>query len=403
MDTMNAEFFTNNRKRLLDKLPGSLIVLTAYSLMQRTNDIEAFFEQESNFWYLTGIEEPDWWVILDGLQNTAWLVVPKISESQRIFSGELSNDDAAKASGIKKTIDQTEADSLLRKLAKRHSVAYVGTQPFYADNFDFVHNPALAKLKQKMERIFSNVQSCNKELAKLRAIKQPVELQAMQRAITITNEALEIVHKKMSNYKYEYEIDADISAHFRRKGTRHGYDPIVAAGKNATVLHYVKNNAKLAKRQLVLFDVGAKVTGYSADIARTFAYGEPTKRQISVHAAVERAQQEVIQLLRPGLELREYLQEVQKIMSREIAGLGLAHEDDEAGLSKYSPHAIGHGLGVDVHDELGRPRYLEEGMVLTVEPGIYIPEEKIGVRIEDDILITKTGHKNMSEGLSTGL
>lgn len=400
---MNADFFTANRKKLLEKLPGSLIVLTAYSLMQRTNDIEAFFEQESNFWYLTGIEEPNWWVIIDGLQNTTWLVMPNMPVSQRIFNGALSPEDATKISGIKKVIEESEADILLRKLAKRHSVAYVGTQPSYADSFHFTHNPAQAKLKQKMERIVSSVQSCNKELTKLRAIKQPVELSAMQKAIDITNTTLENIYKHLSNYKYEYEIEADITSSFRRSGARHGYDPIVAAGNNATVLHYVQNNSKLAKRQMILFDVGAKVNGYSADISRTLAYGKPTKRQIAVHSAVERAQQEIIALLRPGLSLQEYSDKVQNIMAREIASLGLAAEDDTDGQRKYFPHAIGHGLGIDVHDELGRPRVLEEGMVLTVEPGIYIPEEKIGVRIEDDILITKTGHKNMSKRLPTSL
>ena len=148
-------------------------------------------------------------------------------------------------------------------------------------------------------------------------------------------------------------------------------------------------------------DVGARVDGYAADITRTYAVGEPTKRQVAVHTAVQTAHQRIINLLRPGLELATYLQQVDEIMQQALQSLGLLKTPED--YRRYFPHAISHGLGVDVHASLGQQRYIEAGMVLNVEPGIYIPQENIGVRIEDDILITDKGRRNLSQKLATHL
>jgi len=148
-------------------------------------------------------------------------------------------------------------------------------------------------------------------------------------------------------------------------------------------------------------DVGASYGGYAADITRTYVRGAATKRQVQIHAAVEQAHHEIIATIRPHLAVDEYQRQVDAIMSDALRRVGLY--EDEASLRRYFPHAVSHGLGIDVHDSLGAPHHLSEGMVLTVEPGIYIPEESIGVRIEDDILITATGNRNLSRKLSTGL
>ena len=150
-------------------------------------------------------------------------------------------------------------------------------------------------------------------------------------------------------------------------------------------------------------DIGARHHGYAADITRTYAYGKPTKRQQSVHATVQAAQTEIISLLEPGLSVETYQTKVDAIMKRALMDLKLITDEKDEKYHKYFPHAISHGLGIDVHDALGKPRVLQPGMVLTVEPGIYIPEAGIGVRIEDDIVITDTGHRNMSGKLSAYL
>lgn len=402
---MKNDFYANNRRRLIEKLNGGIVIMSAYSQMQRSNDMSFAFEQEANFWWLTGVEYPDWWLIIDGTRNKSWLVAPHVSQSHEIFDGSLSIERAKEISGVNGVISQDKAQDVLLDLAKKHSVAYcLGEQP-YAEHLDFTLNPAIKLIRDRANRMFKTVQDCRKELAELRAIKQPEEIVAMKAAIAVTIDGFDLVKKKLATSNYEYEIEAEFNYHFRTHGTNgHAYDPIVAGGKNACTLHYIANSEKLKKRQLLLMDIGARSGGYAADITRTYAYGEPTKRQVEVHAAVQLAQQQVISLIQPNLSVEQYQRDVDTIMTKALMGLGLmTGSDDEASYHKYFPHAISHGLGVDVHDSLGSPKYLQPNMVLTVEPGIYIPEEGIGVRIEDDILVTSSGNINLSQRLSTDL
>jgi Xaa-Pro aminopeptidase len=402
---MNATFFKHNRQQLIEKLSGGVIVLSAYAQMQRGNDMAFHFEQEANFWWLTGVDYSDWWVIIDGTRGKSWLVAPRISQSHEVFDGSLSADEAKETSGVDAVVSEDEAQSILRDLAKKHGVAYtLGEQP-YAEHLDFTLNPAIRAMRDQIGRLFTTVQDCRKDLAQLRALKQPEEIAAIKAAISVTIDGFESVKKKLSTANYEYEVEAEFNYYFRTHGASgHAYDPIVAGGKNACTLHYVANSEKLKKRQLLLLDIGARAGGYAADITRTYALGEPTKRQMDVHAAVQAAQREIISLIQPNLSVEQYQRDVDRIMIDALLKLNLmsSHDDDE-NYHKYFPHAISHGLGIDVHDSLGSPQYLQSGMLLTVEPGIYIPEEGMGVRIEDDILVTASGHTNLSQRLSTDL
>jgi Xaa-Pro aminopeptidase len=399
------DFFASNRERLTAKLNGGIIVITAYAGMQRSNDMAFTFEQEANFWWLTGVERADWWLIIDGARSRSWLVAPSVSESHQIFDGSLTPEDAKKISGVDEVIGQDKALSMLRELAKQHSVVYtLGDQP-YAEYLDFNLNPAPKKLHELLDRTFNSVHDCRKELSQLRAIKQSYEVTCLKKAINLTIDAFEEVKEMLPRAKYEYEIEAEFTYYFRRHGARgHAFDPIVASGKNACVLHYLDNNAKLKKRELLLMDIGVRHHGFSSDIARTYALGEPTKRQQDVHDAVQLAHKEIIRLLKPGASVEQYLRDSDAIVGEALVRLGLISDrSDQQAVRKYFPHAISHGLGVDSHDSLGAARVFQPGMVLTVEPGIYIPEEGIGVRIEDNILVTEIGHANLSARLSTDL
>jgi Xaa-Pro aminopeptidase len=400
---MNSAFFTGNRQKLAKEMGGGLVVISAYQRLQRGNDTAFFFEQESNFWYLTGIEEPDWKVVLDGSSAEEWLIAPDIEEIHRIFDGSLSDEEASRISGIKKVMTHDEGLQYLRRLAKKHSVAYTLDQPSWSDHFNFVLNPALKQTRQLLERIFNSVADCRKDLAKLRAIKQPEEIVAIQKAVNVTLAAFESLHADLSSLKYEYEVEAEFDYQFKRAGSQHAYDPIVAAGSNAATLHYVKNNDRLKKTDMLLLDIGAKVDGYCADISRTYSLSSSlSKRKQAIHHAVESAHFEIINLIKPGVSMHEYQDGSDRIMNQALLSVGLLKDEADEKYRNYFPHAISHGLGIDVHDSLGAPRVFEPGMVLTVEPGIYIPEEGIGVRIEDDILVTPTGNKNLSGKLSTG-
>ncbi len=399
---MKTAFFVNNRRNLAKSLKGGLIAISAYSKMQRTND-EAFkFEQESNFLYLTGIAEPDWWLIYDGNRDKSWLVRPDIDQHVVIFNGSLSDEDALKISGVDEVISRDDALSLLRQLKRSHNLVHTLKQPEHIERYDFVLNPALSKMYDLLDRNFENVQNCRKELAVLRAIKQPEEIAQIKKAINITHKALDQIRSNLSGYSYEYEVEADITREFTRAGAGHGFEPIIAGGKNACTLHYSKNNAKLRKGDLLLVDIGAKVGQYSADITRTFAFGKPTKRSTEVYEAVLSAQNNIIKKLRPTLSLQDLQHIVEVEMSEKLKQLNLVKDDPLTELPHYFPHAIGHGLGVDLHEPLAHET-LQEGMVITIEPGIYIPKEGIGVRIEDDILITKNGASNLSAKLSKDL
>lgn len=402
---MKRDFFIGNRYELSKALNGGVAVLAGYTQMQRGNDMAFGFEQESNFWWLTGIEFPDWWLIIDGTRSKSWLVSPHISEAHHIFDGSLSSEDAMKISGVDEVIEHDQALDLLRDLGKKHSVVYMMDEYPYGGHQDFTLNPAGKVTRDIASRSFNAIQDCRKELTRLRAIKQPEEIVAIKKAVDLTVNAFTLVKNKMDSYSYEYEVEADFTYHFRSRGARgHAYDPIVASGKNACTLHYVANNDKLKKRQLVLLDIGARTSGYAADVTRTYVYGEPTKRHMQVHAVVQTAHQRIIELVQPHLDVEQYQRDVDAIMIDALLDLGLmSSPDDKANYHKYFPHAISHGLGVDVHDSLGAPTQLQAGMVLTVEPGIYIPEESIGVRIEDDILITEEGRTNLSARLSTDL
>ncbi len=402
---MKNDFFTSNRRRLVEKNQGGVIVLSAYVSMQRGNDAAFTFEQEANFWWLTGIDSPDWWVIIDGQRDKSWLVAPAVSAAHQIFDGSLSAEAAKRISGVDNVLTQDEAMAMLRDLAKKHSVVHAIGDSVHAEHYDFVLNPAPKKLWNMLERIFADVQDCRLTLAKLRAIKQPEEIAAIKKAIKLTIDGFNIVKQKLPQLSYEYEIEAEFSYCFKKHGaTGHAYDPIIASGKNACTLHYNANQDRLKKSSIVLIDVGARVGGYAADISRSYAIGEPTQRQRQVHGAVQVAQQEIIHLIKPGFLIADYHSSVSVIMKNALMSLDLLKStEDEATYRRYFPHAIGHGLGVDVHDSLGQSAEFLPGMVLTVEPGIYIPEEGIGVRIEDNILITDKGHKNLSKALSTSL
>lgn len=390
--------FARNRQRLFESMGGSLIVLTAYDLMQLSGDMEATFLQESSFWWLTGVEEPGWKVILDGSRQRAVLVRPERDRVTELFSGGATNEGITERSGIAEIIEMREFEPTLRQLHRTHSTVYTLAEQ---RTQHFVTNPANKQLTAALKRIFDSVQECSQQIARLRAIKQPDEIAAIERATNLTIEAFLYIRDHLADFRNECEIDAEFSYRFRRAGSTHAFQPIVASGPRASMIHYVANNHKISARDAIVMDIGARVDGYSADIARTYCRN-PTKRQRAIYSAIESASQQIIALLRPGVSVVGYLQKTDEIMKHALHSVGLLQDmsDDET-YRQYFPHAIGHGLGVDTHDSLGNPRIFEPGMIVTVEPGIYIPAEGIGMRIEDTILITETGSRNLSGKLPT--
>jgi Xaa-Pro aminopeptidase len=388
------------RARRRQLTPG-LYVLTAYDEMQGQHDMAAPFTQEANFWYMTGITEPGWRVIIDNAADKTILVAPERSLVQQTFDGALDWSVAKQCSQADDVIESKEFETKLRDLARRHSLVQTIIDPI---EHEFVINPAQAQLKRTLERIFGAVESCQKLFARLRAIKTPEEIVRIKKAVKLTEQAFTEAREQSRTARYEYEIEASMGYVFRHAGANHAYAPIVAGGAHACTLHYSDNNDRLRQHQLLLIDVGARYEGYAADITRTFAIGTPTKRQMAIHAAVSQVIQQTTALIKPGVALTAYVEQADQYMREALVGLELMSDlhDDER-FRRYFPHAISHGLGLDVHESLGGYAEFQPGMVLTVEPGIYVPEQGIGVRLEDDILVTESGHQILSSQLTTDL
>lgn len=400
---IESDFFSSNRQKLSDNISQGLFILSAHAQMQRANDMAYKFEQDAHFWWLTGINAARWLLVIDG--SSSYLVMPDMDPTEVIFNGSLVDTEAKRTSGVDKVITYSEYIKLLPELAEKYETVYsVGEDPS-AKWHDFTMNPAAGELQDVLVHTFTSIQDCSAILKKLRAIKQDIEIEHIQKAVSVTARAFEDVRNKMDSFKYEYEIEAYFNSEFRRTGLEgHAYDPIVAAAANACTLHYGANNDTLPENGLVLLDIGAKSNGYAADITRTYAIGTPTDRQIAVHKALETAHHKIIDCIRPGVSFESYQASVDEIMKDALQEIGLLKDrTDQKTYRTYFPHAVSHGLGLDVHESMGGYKEFTAGMVLTVEPGIYIPEEGIGVRIEDDILVTDTGNKNLSADLPTSL
>lgn len=403
-----SDFFTGNRRRLQEMCATeSPIVITANGLLQRGADSTYLFAQDANFWYLTGVDEPDVLLVIDSDQE--YLIVPGRSASREAFDGAVDAGQLVKRSGVQTVYDDGAGwEKLTGSLEKVKRVAGLVVPQSYIEHYGMYTNPARAALIKRLQAVQSGLEleDVGGYLRRLRTVKQPQELQAIQAAIDITIASIQDVLQPavIGTCQYEYELEAELAYGFRRRGAAgQAFDPIVASGKRACTLHNVANTARLEPEGLVIMDVGAEVSHYAADITRTVSLGEPTPRHRAVHAAVLAVQTYAIGLLKPGVLLKDYEREVEQFMGENLQELGLISTINHQKIRHYYPHATSHFLGLNVHDANDYELPLPAGAVVTVEPGIYIPEEGLGVRIEDDVVITEKGIKVLSDKLPRAL
>lgn len=399
-----AEFFKHNRKQLVAKLKNDgLIVITGNGIMQRNGDSGFDFRQESNFFYLTGLETPRVVLVIDTKTGEEWLILPQQTDAEQYFGGTHNIEDIIHRSGIEKVCTPKEGwDKFKSTQKQRRKIYTLPAPPLQLSRQEHLFtNPARRLLIQKLKRV-SNlpVESLHLEMMQLRSIKQNAEIAVIQQAIAVTQLGLEAVLAQGAKLQYEYEVQAEIDHTFKRANSRHGFTPIIAAGKNATILHYQEGRAQIDSGAFVLLDIGAEVENYSADISRTYKLNKHfTDREQAVYQAVSYIHHAASELLRPGITWQEHMKAVDKITGEELKKLKLITTNKREHVRPYFPHAVSHSLGLDTHDVCDYSQPIEEGMVLTVEPGIYIPNEGIGIRIEDDILITKDGSRNLSKDI----
>jgi len=387
--------FVRNRTKLMRDLEDdALAVLFSSQRMPRNGDQYFPFRQDSNFFYLTGTEQPGCILLLN--TSEAFLFINEPTSHMAIWEGiQLDAPKAQEISGIENIRWTRDFENVLNKLLVNHKIVY-----FNLPEKIPAHEPRsqdaeyLEKFRNNYP--FHDIQSLRPFLEKLRLKKEPEELEYIKQAIHITQKAVDRVLQLLKPGMGEKAVEAEITRQMILGGAKgFAFDPILASGKNATVLHYTSNHDVCRKQELLLMDFGAEYRNYAADISRTLPVeGRFTSRQRECYQAVLDIMQELMPEIKPGVTIAELQQKVVSAFKEKHRALGLYSakdiREDDTIWKKYFPHGISHFMGLDVHDCGDKNTVLEKGMVISWEPGIYIAEEGIGIRIEDDILVDDT-------------
>jgi Xaa-Pro aminopeptidase len=353
------------------------------------------YREDNDFFYLTGIESPESYLVLVANDTTPDLAIlyipPRNPQSEQWTGYKLSNDSATALSGITEVHSADSAESLIR----RQFFRVRGGTLFLKRSAKQGEDEYLRGLVFGQGASLT-VKDIRPELAVLRQVKDADEIRRLRGAINATTEAQRDATANLKPTMWEYQLEAIIESAFRRNGAeRVGFPSIVGSGPNSVTLHYDKSRRQMQAGDLVVVDIGAEWGYHSADVTRTYPVsGKYTPRQRQIYDLVLATQQAAIDSVRPGMTLMRLSAIARDYMKAHSGTLcGTAND-----CTKYFIHGLSHWLGMDVHDVGNYQLPFAPGMVLTVEPGIYIPEENLGVRIEDDILVTATGHENLSEG-----
>jgi len=400
-ERISSTLFIKNRKKLLDKIKNKgIAIINSNDQMPRNGDQTYKFRQNSDFFYLTGIEQEKSILILNPFaeKDKETLFIIKPEKELEIWEGhKLTKKEATKISGIKTIKFISEFDALLKDLLLECNDVFLNNNEYskfstpvpYKD-VRFIH-----ELKEKYP--LHKFQRLAPILTELRLIKESEEVELMKKACDITTQAFHEVLKMVKQGIKEYEIEAKITYEFLKNGADgHAYEPIVASGKDNCVLHYISNDKICKDGDLILMDFGAEYANYSADTTRTIPVsGKFTKRQKEVYSAVLRVMKKATKLMKPTMTINKLNKKVNSFMEEELIILGLAKKEDlnnekqkDVVRMKYFMHGNSHFMGLDVHDVGTKDTKFKAGMVLSCEPAIYIEEEGFGIRLENDILIT---------------
>ncbi len=405
-EALNPELFKLNRARFTRQmLPNTIAIFQSSDLMPRNGDTFYPFRQNSSFFALSGLDQAESVVVLfpncikDGFHEIAF--VKKTNDFIARWEGhKYSKAEASAISGIEKIYWLEEMDNILHELILLSSGIYLNS-----NENDRFHSSILSRdtryaLELKTKYPLHTFYRAAPILKNMAMIKSHYEIEVMQEACDITNKAFKRVLNFVKPNVMEYEIEAEIIHEFlRNRANGHAYEPIIASGKNACILHYCDNNQQCKDGDVILMDFGAEYANYAADLSRSIPVnGQFTTRQKAVYNSVYRVMQEAMSMLVPGTMLDEYQKEVGKLMESELLDLKLLDKTDiknqdpnYPAYKKYFMHGTSHHLGLDVHDLANRYDPIQAGMVFTVEPGIYIEAENLGIRLENDIVVTDEG------------
>jgi Xaa-Pro aminopeptidase len=409
---INSKLFARNRQRFCKQLkPNSIALFNSNDFMPTSADGTHPFIQQTDILYLSGIDQEETLLLIcpdtPEEKQKEILFIKETNEQISTWEGQkYTKEQARKISGIKSIHWTSELNTILRPLVVQSENIYLNTNE---------HLRAAAAVETRDMRFLKwfrqvfplhNYERLAPIMNDLRAVKSPLEIELIKEACGITEKAFRRLLGFIRPGVWEYEIEAEIVYAFMRNRSRGPvFETIVASGIDSCTLHYVKNDKQCNDGDLVLIDFGAEYANYASDVTRTLPVnGKFSKRQKEVYNAVLKIQKAAIQMLKPGNTLEKYQKDVARLMQAELIRLGVLKKaevkkqsEDSPLYKKFFPHGTSHHLGLDVHDYGDRYRKFESGMVFTCEPGIYVRDEAIGVRIENDILITKDGPVDLTE------
>ncbi len=396
---LSSTFYNSSRKRLINNvLKNSIIIIFSADIYPKNGDQFYSFRQNSNLYHICGINQAETTMMLAPFcgkeDNREVLFIEKINEKQRIWNGEkFSQEEASQLSGVKNVQWHDSFDVYLNYVINKAENVYFLDTP---ENSVSQNKVRIEKIKKKFPN--KNYLSINNEMQNLRLAKDLEELNAIKKAVNITKDSYHRVLQNVKPNMMEYEVEAMLTYEFIKQGANgHAYEPIVASGKNACILHYVTNDNKMKDGDLLLMDFGAEYAYYASDCSRTIPVnGKFNAKQKVYYQAVYDVFEKAKELYIPGNTINIINEQVEKWMEEKMIELGLLTQEeidnqDQSNplFKKYYPHGTAHFIGLDVHDVGTKDTIFEEGMVLSCEPGLYVEDENIGIRIETDMVVGK--------------
>lgn len=403
---INSDLFIKNRKKFMAQMkPNSVAVFNSNDIYPIGADSTIPFQQDRNLYYLSGVDQEESILVLfpdsPKKKHREILFLRETNEHIAVWEGEkLDKKKALETTGIKTVYWLKDFHKVFHELMAQSETIYINTNEHYRANVETETREARFNTWLLKNYPAHSTAKSNPILQRLRSVKEPLELEAIQHACKITEKGLRRILEFTKPGVWEYELEAEFMHEFLRNRSKgFAYTPIIASGKNATVLHYIENKEQCKDDDLILFDVGAEYANYASDMSRTIPVnGKFSKRQRDVYDSVLNVKKLATKLLVPGTYWEEYHKEVGKLMTSELLHLGLLdktdvkNEDPEwPAYKKYFMHGTSHHMGLDTHDYGLLYEPMKANQVFTVEPGIYIPDEKIGIRLEDDVVIQEKG------------
>ncbi|MGD9886839.1 MAG: aminopeptidase P family protein [Bacilli bacterium] len=406
---MNQKFFINNRNRFGELMKdNSLAIFFSGRTIQKSADQEYPFEVDKNFYYLCGVNQAN--VVLTILKKgnelrTSIFIEENDPVLNKWVGKKFTKEEVSQMSGISQVFFQNQFENHLFGLFNNSRYQSDCIRLVYL-NLERINNPGYTNLALEFSRNVMTLKypevgiiNAYELVLGLRMIKSDEEVALVKSSLKTTKKGIETLMSHAQAGLFEYQLEAYFDWQVKCDGNRElAFETIAASGKNATILHYVDNNHQLKNEDLVLFDLGSRTEFYVSDITRVFPVsGKFNARQKALYEAVLDVNKRCIDFLKPGLSWAEYNKFAKDLLIDHAYQLGLIKEDQE--INKYYYHSVGHSLGLDTHDPNLLDLGIKEGMIITVEPGLYVEEEGIGIRIEDNVLITKDGCENLSQDI----